>query len=219
MKIYDFVLGERLSGNYIRNKYTKRFELEDSQITSLYHITKVIYDQLVMAWKDIQVLPYSIDTIMSSLKMLIANLAEGAAPENDSHYRRLREILSTLSFLGYEIYLIQRIDLKTTEYNPTTRAYLIDQNDNLFPTLNRVSSGYGLTFDIPQEASLPNVIMTFLSSIISLEEVTKELINFEATKDKFDALSKVNAGWQFDIENLQRFLSDYGYKFIIVTNY
>lgn len=213
MKIYDFIMGEAVSDNYIINKYTRRFELEDDGLSSLYQVAKVIYDELVKAWEDIQVLPYNIDTIMASFKMLVNSLKEG----EENGYAKLREILSVLKYIGYEVYLIQRVDLFTTDYSPVTRAYLIDRNDNLFPTLNRVAAGYGMKFDVKAEASLPNVIMSFMNDVISFDEVTLDLISFKNTKEKFEALNKLNAGWQFDISKLQKFLLDYGYKFIVVT--
>lgn len=214
MKVYDFILGETLSDNYIRNKYTRRFELEDGELSSLYQVSKLIYDELVKAWEEVQVLPYNIDTIMSNFKILVNKIREG----EESGYSKLREILSVLKYVGYEVYLIERVDLLTSEYQPVTRAYFIDRNDNLFPTLNRVATGYGMTFDVPQEASLPNVIMSFMSNVISMDEVTLDMISFNASKEKFDALNKVNAGWQYNIEDLQKFLLDYGYKFIIVVD-
>lgn len=214
MKVYDFILGSTLSDNYIENKYTRRFELEDGELSSLYQVSKLIYDELVKAWADIPVLPYNIDTIMSNFKILVNKIKEG----EEEGYSKLREILSVLKYVGYEVYLIERVDLMTANYEPGTKAYFIDRNDNLFPTLNRVATGYGMKFDVPQEASLPNVIMSFMSNVISFDEVTLDMISFKTEKEKFDALNKVNAAWQYNIEELQKFLLDYGYKFIVVID-
>lgn len=217
MQVVDFVLGRHLAENYMKTIYIRRFEIEDDGLDSLYKVTNLIFTELNNAWKSVQRLPYDIDTIMRSLGQLVTSLSHGNVTDTAS-YKRLREILSLFALKDYEIYLIKRIDLQTSAYTPGTKAYLIDRNDELYPTLNRVAVGYGINFVQTQQANLPTVIFQFLRSILTLDEVTKELIQLKALEEQYDALNNVGASWQMPIDNLSKFLTDYGYKFQIAID-
>ncbi len=210
MAVYDFMVGKSLNGTvYQRATYLNRFAMEDSDLASIKQVTKLIHDQLVIAWANIdKSLGYQIDILMKDLGVLVTS-------GDINSEAKLRESLSCFSALGYEINLIRRPDLTTTEVIPGTRAYMIDKNDNLFPTLNRVTNGQGLTFEESTEASLPAVVMTFVNSVMSFNPTTEEVISLRHMKESYNALEKAHAGWQYDIKPLQDFLSDYGYKFIV----
>lgn len=214
MQVIDFILGTKLANNYIRTIYIRRFELPDEGLDSLFKVTQLIHNELSTAWKNVSRLPYNIDTIMRALGDLVNKLQNGAVSDINC-YKELREILSLFASFNYEVHVIKRVDLQNTEYKPGAKAYLIDQNDILYPILNRISNGYGINFPIMQDASLPNVVMSFIRSTIHLDETTKELINLRALTEQYDALAQANAGWQFNIDPILNFLSDYGYKFII----
>lgn len=214
MQIIDFILGKKLANNYIRTIYIRRFELPDEGLDSLLKICTIIHNELTAAWKNVNGLPYNIDTVMRALGDLI-NKLQGGVVVDQGLYKNLREILSLFSSMNYEIHLIKRVDLQTADYKPGAKAYLIDMNDVLYPALNRVSNGYGINFPIVQDASLPNVVMQFIKTTINLDETTKQLIGLLAMSEQYEALAKVNAGWQFNIDPLLSFLNDYGYKFIV----
>ena len=212
--IVDFVMGKHMAQSYLQTIYIRRMDLPDDGLDSLYKVANIIYSELQEAWKNVQALPYDIDTMMRTLGQLVNSLSKGQVTDTGS-YRRLREILSLFAVKNYEIYLIKRLDLQTADYQPGTKAYLIDKNDELYPTLNRVCSGYGINFPEDGTACLPTVIFAFLRSILTLDEVTKELITLKALTEQYEALNKVHAAWQMPIDNLTRFLFDYGYHFQI----
>lgn len=215
--IVDFVMGKHAAPNYMQTIYIRRMEMGDDGLDSLYKVANLIYTELNEAWKNVQALPYDIDTMMRTLSQLISSLEKGQVTDSGS-YRRLREILSLFAVKNYEIYVIKRLDLQTAAYSPGTKAYLIDKNDDLYPTLNRVCAGYGINFPDDGTATLPTVVFTFLKSILNLDEVTKELITLKALTEQYEALNKVQASYQMPIDNLMRFLSDYGYHFEICIN-
>jgi hypothetical protein len=217
MQVIDFVLGRHLSENFIKTVYIRRFEIEDDGLDSLYKVTNLIYTELNQAWSSVARLPYDIDTIMRTLGQLVTSLSHGNVTDTAS-YKRLREILSLFAVKDYEIYLIKRLDLQVSNYTPGTKAYLIDKNDDLYPTLNRVSNGFGINFPVATDACLSNVVFSFIQSILTLDEVTKELIQLKALTEQFQALKSVGASNQMPMDNLMKFFTDLGYKFIVAID-
>lgn len=224
MKVYDFILGKSLSTGYMTARYTKRFSREDSINTNL-ELLDILIDNLRNAFKTMSDIPTNVDVIIASFTSLKGKLTKSGGVTNkslddaDNPINIIRELLADLAFIGYQVYLIERVDLDIDkDMEPVTRAYMIDENSNLFHNLNRVSQGYGIVFDIPQQAALPNVIMQFLTSILNFSDVTKSIIDLEVEQNRYEALQSANTGYLFDISRLQKFLEDYGYRFIVVLN-
>jgi len=214
MKVYDFVLGSSLSKNYIRGRYLDRFEREES-IQTLSEIIDIFTTSISKAFETAESVPFNVTAILEELALLNSEVSKGSIdPDNSNKFRLL---LSLLAYEGFECYLIERVDLTTAtqELQSVTRAYMIDKNDTLFPELSRVSTGYGIIINNPAEASLPDVIMTFLNNVLNFDQVTQDILELNIQLGKYAALKSANTGWEYNINDLSTFLDDYGYNFII----
>lgn len=209
---YDFVLGKSLADDYMSNLYTNRFE-EAQEITSYPQLVQVLLRELTAASNEIQIVPDVIDTIISGLTSMNTKYQKGVEVELVD--TNLREMFSCAAYNGYEIFLIKRPDLKVAELAPQTRAYMIDKNDMFFPTLARVATGTSLSFDVPQDASIADVVMTF-SKKVNFGNTTKNYVQLDKLQAEYDKLAMTHSSWTMDVRKIERFFNNYGYQFFVV---
>jgi len=210
--IIDVVMGEYLNDCYIDTKYINRIEMDD--ITDYGTLVGLITSSLQEAFKQVPEVPEPISTIISEFSQLNAKLESGGT--DDIVDEKIRELLSALALNNYEFYIIRRPDLDTTDINvDEVRAYMIDKQDSYFPALNRVVNGTSLTFTNDYDASLPTVIVQFLNEVKFMDSV-EDMLQLHVFKEKYEKLEEAHMGYTLRTASIQRFLEDYGYKFIVL---
>ena len=210
--VYDFIFGKTIAKDAIKGIYTNRFEMDE--IASYEQLTKVICDNINNAFENVDSAPEVVANAISELTMLNNQLQGGSTI--DLIDVKIKEILSALSFNDYEVYLVKRADLKSTDIDTSNvRGYMINKNDTFFPTLARMANGTSLKFKTPQEASISDVIMTFaqntkFSSFVESATQIRERI------EDYLTLASSNSGWMYNITDIEKFYNDYGYFFFVV---
>lgn len=208
---YDFILGKTLADNFMSDLYSNRFE--ESEITSYPQLVSVLYREFSTALSKINIVPSVLERILSGLNYMNSQYKKGA--QVDLVDTTIREMLSVASFNGYEIYLVKRPDIKVQEMVPATRAYMIDKNDMFFPTISRIATGTSLTFEVPQEASFSDVVMTF-SKKFRFGDTTIDFVGIDKAQQQYDKLAESRSGWRMDTRRIENFFNDFGYKFFVV---
>lgn len=210
--IIDVVLGEYLNDCYINSKYINRIDMED--ITDYKTLVGLITSSLQEVFKQVPDVSEPVSTIISEFSQLNAKLEKGEV--DDIVDEKIRELLSALAYNNYEFYVIRRPDLDTDEINPNeTRAYMIDKQDSYFPALNRVVNGTSLTFKNSENADIATVIIQFLNEVKFMDSI-EDMLNLNVFKEKYEKLEEAHMGWTLRVASIQRFLEDYGYKFIVL---
>jgi len=215
--IFDIIIGKTLptkyNYNYLQTVYANRIndEIDDGDLAKL---VEVIYNSLNNAFTE--------PPINTAVEEIINEFGE-----MDAKYRksvevnmgeiRIRELLSALSFNGYEFYLIKRNDLTSlTEIDSRTRAYMVDKNDSYFPSINRVVNGTSIVFDDTAEASISTVVMQFMKDL-RFNDIVENQLDLDSLRDKYEALEEAHMGFALNIDNLIEFLDDYGYEFVVAV--
>lgn len=137
------------------------------------------------------------------------------APSTDSIAIKIRETLSLLSYYNVEVYLLERPDLQSTEPPINiTRAYLLDDYDRVFPSLNRVGTGYCMNFPAAENMSLPDMIFSMIGRTVRFSKSTTDILKLNQLQDKYDKLVGVGSAWTLNVSDILRFLNDYGFTII-----
>lgn len=215
--IYDVVIGQILPTkndyNYIKGDYVVRTEQEE--ITDYKNLVSLIAISLKdFTTKTTENIDEALN-VLSEFTILKKRLEDGE--ENINVDETIRELLSTLAFVGIDMYIIRRPDLSPAdELDSRTRAYMIDKNDKFFPTINRVVTGHSIAFNESRDANISTVIMNFLEDI-RFNDIVEESLNLNNLKEQFEDLQERGMGWSLNTDDIIKFLSDYGYKFIVVV--
>lgn len=215
--IYDVVIGQILPTkndyNYIKGDYVVRTEQEE--ITDYKDLVSLITISLKdFTTKTTENIDEALN-VLSEFTILKKRLEDGE--ENINVDETIRELLSTLAFVGIDMYIIRRPDLSPAdELDSRTRAYMIDKNDKFFPTINRVVTGHSIAFNESRDANISTVIMNFLEDI-RFNDIVEESLNLNNLKEQFEDLQERGMGWSLNTDDIIKFLSDYGYKFIVVV--
>ena len=215
--IYDVVIGQILPTkndyNYIKGDYVVRTEQEE--ITDYKNLVSLIAISLKdFTTKTTENIDEALN-VLSEFTILKKRLEDGE--ENINIDETIRELLSTLAFVGIDMYIIRRPDLSPAdELDSRTRAYMIDKNDKFFPTINRVVTGHSIVFNESRDANISTVIMNFLEDI-RFNDIVEESLNLNGLKEQFEDLQERGMGWSLNTDDIIKFLSDYGYKFIVVV--
>jgi hypothetical protein len=198
--------------------------MDNDALSTLNSVVDLFNTKLGEAFSKVNEVPSVVDTELKELAILnksISNsgmqITEITSDKGQEYFRKFREILSILAYSGYEVFLIKRVDLNNPILDNTSaaRAYLMDKNDVFFPTLNRLSLGYSIVFDVPQDANIPNVVMTFINTTLKFDSTTEDALELTAAKERFNALQSTNSGYLFNVEKILRFLNDYGYSIVV----
>lgn len=215
--IYDVVIGQILPTkndyNYIKGDYVVRTEQEE--ITDYKDLVSLITISLKdFTTKTTENIDEALN-VLSEFTILKKRLEDGE--ENINVDETIRELLSTLAFVGIDMYIIRRPDLSPAdELDSRTRAYMIDKNDKFFPTINRVVTGHSIAFNESRDANISTVIMNFLEDI-RFNDIVEESLSLNNLKEQFEDLQERGMGWSLNTDDIIKFLSDYGYKFIVVV--
>lgn len=215
--IYDIILGKTLptkyNYNYIDPILFDRIDREE--ITDYLGLVEVISNALTGSLANAMQISDTIENVSIELNNLKDLLEKGETVEDVD--TKVRELLSTLAYIGIDIYLIRRSDLSTAQMDNSTatRAYMIDKHDTYFPKLNRVVNGKSLVFDDQKEAAISTVVMQFLKDF-AFEDVVEDALNLERYRSMYEKMEEAHMGWSLDTDQLIRFFDEYGYKFVVV---
>lgn len=212
--IYDIIVGETLPTkydyNYLKGTYVNRIEMDE--ITSYQDLAKVISMSL-KEYANRTTEP--IDTVMNVISEL--DMAKTSQMEDSEMDEKIRELLSALAYVGLDMYIIRRPDMDSANIEDTSaRAYMIDKQDKFFPTINRVVNGQSIMFDEKINANISTVVMQFLNDL-RFNDIVEDTVNLNSYREKFESLEESNMGWSLNTDRLIEFLSDYGYKFVVVV--
>lgn len=216
--IYDVIIGKTLPTkydyNYIRGDYVNRLEL--NEITEYSDLVDLLTTSLKEFTNQSSEPADEILNIIAEFAILQDDLKNGTTAAEGVD-ETIRQLLSTLAFIGIDVYVIRRPDLDSDELNDdNSRAYMIDKHDNYFPSINRVVTGRAAVFNETINANIATVIMEFLNDL-RFKDIVEDTIELENYRESFEALNKANMGWTLPVDELISFLTDYGYKFVVVV--
>jgi len=211
--IYDFIFGKTIAKDAIRGIYSNR--IESDEISSYGQLVNVLTTNLNSAFENVESAPEVVANAISELSILNNQLQGGATIELIDV--KIKEILSALAFNDYEVYLIKRADLKSTDMDASAvRGYMINKNDTFFPTLARMANGTSLKFKNPSEASISDVVMTFAQDT-KFSSYVESATQMQQRISDYNLLASSNSGWMYNITDIEKFYNDYGYYFFIVV--
>jgi len=207
-KVIDVVFGKRLTDSFyhINTEFTKRDEIEED--------VKSIKTYMQESIKKIQMgsnLPDEVSVILNNIKTEL----------DTDNTIRVNELFASLSYLGYELWFIFRMDLETNNsFQLAHRVYAMNKRlarPELPLNINNVQRGMASLFDYTADVNLATMVMDFVSQG-KINITDKDLLGIGEIITSFEVYRKTKETALLDVSRLLKFLEAIDYKFIISLN-
>lgn len=215
IKSYDFIFGKKLSNYHTQSVYKDRVAIEE--LKSDIAILNLIKDEVLNMKKQVKLdLSDDVSIALTELMGVINKVANQDDSDPEMSFK-LRELFIVLQYLGYNMFLFERQDLNTDLVQPDMiEAYLYDNNDDMISDIGVIAKAWGVVFDEPAMASLPDTVMSFVGKVINFSGFTMDMIKLRSEIESYKALAETSGGYLYNVEPILQFTENYGYRYQIV---
>ncbi len=213
--IYDFIIS-RGSIDVQNNLAFMRKTLESSEELPINIQTEFTLFQDCLS----RFLQETKEDIEESAKTIMSKIASFTAPlDNEVTYRAISELICSLRFYNYDIFLIRRVDL--VEDLPlddgAAVVYLLDTKTSL---ISHIVDGKGRDFDdYTEKVNMTDAVMTWLiTGDLNFQAEVEQLCYIDNIRNDYSNLKHRNMSIDYDASDVYNFLREIGQKVILVTN-